>query len=150
VEPPALPKPPSAQSSSVEGTCGAGGITGSNGNIFDCSVKFTEDGGLPIQFVVIRDGQEIGKPEGVEKVDFKITKDGKEVYSRTETNKDYCLFGGDGPCNSWTLEDYVNKWESGGAIVEEGDYEVSIDATLNNEPDVVLHWDAVVSIKLPQ
>lgn len=150
VEPPPPPKLPSAQSSSVEGTCGAGGIQGNNGNIFDCAVKLTEEGGLPLQFIVIKDGQEIGKSEGVEKVDYKITKDGKEVYSRTETNKDYCLFGGDGPCNSWTLENYVYKWEPGGAAVEEGNYEVSIDATLNNEPDVVLHWDAVLKIKLPQ
>jgi len=150
VEPPPLPKPPSAQSSSVEGACGAGGISGNNGNIFDCALKFTEEGGLPIQFIVIKDGLEIGKPDGVEKVEFRVRKNGKEIYSRAETNKDYCFFGGDGPCDSWVLEDYVYKWEPGGAAVEEGNYEVQIDATLKNEPDVVLHWEAVITIKLPQ
>jgi hypothetical protein len=149
VELPPPPELPSAQSSSVEGACGEGGILGKNGNIFDCAVELIEVGSLPMQFIVIKDGQKIGQPEGVEKVVFRVKKDGKEIYSRTETNKDYCFFGGDGPCNSWVLEDYVYKWEPGGAVVEPGEYLVLIDTTLKNEPDVVLHWEAVIKIELP-
>jgi hypothetical protein len=150
VEPPPPPEPPSAQSSSVEGACGEGGIPGKNGNIFDCAVELIEEGSLPVQFIVIKDGQEIGKPEGVEKVEFRVKKDGKVIYSRAETNKDYCFFGGDGPCDSWVLEDYVYKWEPGGAVVEPGEYVVLIDTTLKNEPDVVLHWEATVEISTQQ
>jgi hypothetical protein len=109
-----------------------------------------EEGSLPMQFIVIKDGQEIGKPDGVEKVEFRVKKDGQEIYSRTETNKDYCFFGGDDPCDSWVLEDYVYKWEPGGAVVEPGEYLVLIDTTLKNEPDVVLHWEAVVKITMQQ
>ena len=150
VELPPPPKLPSAQSSSVEGACGEGGIPGKNGNIFDCAVELIKESSLPMRFTVIKDGQKVGQTEGVEKVEFRVKKDGKEIYSRTETKKDYCFFGGDGPCNSWVLEDYVYKWEPGGAVVEPGEYEVLIDATLKNEPDVVLHWEAVIKIELPQ
>ena len=150
VEPPPPPKPPSVQSSSVEGACGEGGKPGKNGNLYDCSVVLMEEGSLPLQFIVTKDSQEIGGPEGVEKVEFRVKKNGKEIYSRTETNKDYCFFGGDGPCDSWVLEDYIYKWEPGGAAIEAGDHEVFIDAILENEPDVVLHWEAVIKIELPQ
>ncbi len=150
VEPPPPPELPSVLSSSVEGACGEGGILGKNGNLFDCAVELMEEGSLPMKFIVIKDGHEIGEPEGVEQVEFRVKKDGQEIYSRTETNKDYCFFGGDDPCDSWVLEDYVYKWEPGGAVVEPGEYLVLIDTTLKNEPDVVLHWEAVVTIAKQQ
>lgn len=148
VEPPPPPAPPSAESSNVEGACGDGGRLGKNGNIYDCAVVFSD--GLPIQFIVIKDDQEIGRAEGVQNVVFQVKQGNKLVYTRTEANKDYCIFSGDDPCNLWLLEDYVYKWESGGTVVEAGDYEVSIDVSLPDEPDVVLHWDATVKIALQQ
>jgi hypothetical protein len=148
VEPPPPPKPPSAESSSVEGACGQGGIKGDHGNIYDCQVVLED--GFPMQFIVLKDGVEIGKDGGVNKVDFTVRKGNQEIYARSETNRNYCFFGGDDPCNPWVLEDYVYKWEPGGVPVAAGEYNVSIDTTLDNEPNVVLHWEAVLKIKLPQ
>jgi hypothetical protein len=146
VEPPPPPTPPSVESSVPEGSCGEGGIAGKDGNIYDCAVEFLD--GLPLQFIVLKDGQEAGSADGVINVVFRVKRGDQLIYSRTESNKDYCLFSGDGPCNPWVIEDYAIKWEPGGALVESGEYEISMDATLDDEPDVVLHWDAVVTINL--
>lgn len=146
VEPPPPPTPPSVESSVPEGSCGEGGIAGKDGNTYDCAVEFLD--GLPLQFIVLKDGQEAGSADGVINVVFRVKRGDQLIYSRTESNKDYCLFSGDGPCNPWVIEDYAIKWEPGGALVESGEYEISMDATLDDEPDVVLHWDAVVTIAL--
>lgn len=134
---PPQPRRPSAQTSSPSGTCGSG-------ETIDCAVVLSE--GLPIQFIVLRDGQAIGSAEGVLNVTFRVDQNGNTVYSNTEGTAAYCLFGGDGPCNSWVLEDNVYKWESGGAIIEAGEYKVNIDGTM--DVDANLHWDGIVTISL--
>ena len=139
VEPP-QPRRPNARSSNEDGTCRSGAF-------YDCDVLFSD--GFPTQFIVLLDRQEIGSAEGVESVSFRVDQNGNTIYSNTEETGAYCMFGGDGPCNSWVLEDYVYKWESGGTPIEPGEYEVNIDAvaTINGE-FVDFHWEAIVTISL--
>ena len=139
VAPPPQPVRPSAQSSNSSGTCGSG-------ETYDCSVAFTD--GFPMQFILLKDGQEIGAADGVQSVDFRVDQNGNTIYSTTENNAAYCMFGGDGPC-SWILEDNVYKWGSGGPPIEAGDYKVNIDAIVNTaDGDFNFHWDADVTISL--
>jgi hypothetical protein len=141
---PPQPQRPSAKSSNPDGSCGEGGVFDEqNVHVYDCAVIFSD--GFPIQFQVFKDGQEIGNGEGVQNVTFRVDEDGNTIYSNTEETDDYCAFGGDGPCNPWVLEDYVYKWESGGAVIEAGEYIVNIDAVVN-DPFINLHWDATVTI----
>jgi hypothetical protein len=144
VAPPPTPVPPRAQSSNEDGTCGQGGIPDEqNLHVYDCNVLFLD--GFPIQFQVFKDGQEIGSADGVQNVVFRVDQNDNQIYSITEQQEDYCMFGGNGPCNSWILEDYVYKWENGGARIEAGEYRVNIDATVD-DPFITLHWDAIVTI----
>ena len=100
-----------------------------------------------MQFQVFKDGQEIGRAEGVQKVVFRVDQNKNKIYTHTENNAPYCIFGGDGPCNSWVFEDFVYKWESGGAGIEAGEYKVNIDATVD-DPFITLHWERIVKISL--
>jgi hypothetical protein len=144
VAPPPTPVPPRAQSSNEDGTCGQGGLFDDQGHLYDCAIVFS--GGMPIQIQILKDGQEVSAGE-VQNVVFRVDRNGSTVYDTTENTAAYCLFGGDGPCNSWVLENYVYKWESGGAAIEAGDYEVDITANMNN-PSINIHWQATVTISL--
>jgi hypothetical protein len=143
--PPSLPD--TSQASPGPGTCGQGGIFSDNGvDVYDCAVVFS-DAGL-IQFKVLKNGEEIGKADGVQNVNFSVTQNGDVVYNHTEGNAPYCIFGGDNRCNSWVLEDYIYKWEAGGSVVEKKKYTVSITPTLD-DPSVNLFWSADIKITLP-
>ena len=140
---------PKAKSSNENGECGTGGL-GPDGN-YDCKVVMSD--GLPLQFVVLKDGNPIGENDGVKDVLFQVKRNGDLIYKNDEKHAAYCLFGGNAPCNSWTLEDGVYKWESGGAVVEAGKYAISIDGTVKIDSDpndnVTMHWDAKLTITLP-
>jgi hypothetical protein len=144
VAPPPTPIPPRAQTSNQDGTCGAGGNFDDEGNEWDCAVAFSD--GFPIGFVITKNGEEVGEGAGIQNVVFRVDQGGSEVYRRRENDAAYCMFGGNGPCNVWILEDYVYKWESGGAPIEPGQYKVNIDANMDNL-SVNLHWDATVTIE---
>jgi hypothetical protein len=144
VAPPPTPIPPRAQTSNQDGTCGAGGNFDDEGNEWDCAVVFS--GGFPIGFVIYKNGDEVGRDEGVQNVVFRVDQGGSEVYRRRENDAAYCMFGGDGGCSLWVFENYVYKWESGGTPIEPGRYKVNIDANMDNVP-VTLHWDATVTIE---
>jgi hypothetical protein len=85
------------------------------------------------QFQIAKDGVELGANDGVEKVTFAVKKDGVHVYDSTEVNQAYCIFGGNTPCNPWTVENGVYRWSPGGPPAEPGEYEMEIFATLNGE-----------------
>lgn len=85
--------------------------------------------------------------EGIQRVEFVVSKAGEVVYTRTENNVGYCLLGGDGPCDSLVFEDGVYKWEQGGRAVESGDYSVAITITLTDGATRELF--ASFSIQLP-
>ena len=142
VAPPPTPVPPRAQSSNEDGTCAQGGIFDDENHVYDCNVVFS--GGMPVQIQITKDGVEVGAGE-VQNVVFRVDRDGNTVYDNTETNAAYCLFGGDGPCNSWVLENFVYKWESGGNTIEAGDYDVDITANMEN-PSINIHWQATVTV----
>jgi hypothetical protein len=145
VAPPPTPIPPRAQSSNEDGTCGQGGVfDDQQQHVYDCSVIFSSDG-LPIQFQVTEDGQEIGRDSGVQKVVFRVEQDGNTIYTNEEEREAYCIFGGDGPCNSWILENYVYKWGPGGPPIQPGQYKFNIDAFVE-DPSVNLHWERLVTI----
>lgn len=145
VAPPPTPVPPRAQTSNQDGTCGTVGNVDDEGNEWDCAVVLSN--GFPVGFQVFKNGQEIGG-EGVQNVVFRVDQNENEVYSHTENDAAYCMFGGSGPCNLWVQENSVYLWESGGQPVEPGEYRVNIDANLDdpNSP-VTLHWDADVTIE---
>jgi hypothetical protein len=140
------PRKPKAKSSNADGDCGTGGL-GPEGN-YDCKVVMSD--GLPLQFKVLKDGHEIGKGDGVQDVNFEVSRNGNVVYSNDEKNEAYCLFGGNGPCNSWTVEDNVYKWESGGLPVKAGKYNLHIEAFTNEQADSLdMNWNATVTITFP-
>jgi hypothetical protein len=146
-DPPSAPSlPDTSQASPGPGTCGQGGIFNDNGDEYDCAVVFLDNGF--IQFKVLKNGEEIGKNDGVQNVNFKVTQNGDTVYKHTEGNAPYCIFGGDNHCNSWVLEDYIYKWEAGGAAVEKKEYTVKITANLD-DPSANLFWSADIKITLP-
>ncbi len=139
--------PSTSQVSPGPGTCGQGGIIiESTGDVYDCAVEFSED--FLIQFIILKNGQEIGENDGVQDVSFTVTKNDETVYVIVEENAAYCIFGGNGPCSSWVFEDNVYKWESGGIVVEEGQYKVNINGLLfDSEGNVqTMHWEAEFTV----
>lgn len=143
--PPALPN--TSQASAGPGTCGKGGVTSDNGvDIYDCTVEFSND--WLIQFKIIKNGVEIGETDGVQNVNFSVTQNENLVYTHTENNAPYCIFGGNAACNFWVLEDYFYRWETGGPPVTSGVYKISIAPTLDDF-SVNLFWSAEITITLP-
>lgn len=145
VEPPPEPPRPRAAGSNADGTCGAGGADGANGT-YDCQPVIRN--GFPVEMKVSKDNAPL--THGVE-VDFSVVDDnGHTVYSNAETNAAYCFFGGDGPCSLWVLDNYVYKWEAGGAPVEPGHYTVRIEVITDdpNEP-LNLNWHEDMQVTQP-
>jgi hypothetical protein len=98
------------------------------------------------EFKIIRNGNEQGQNDGVEEVSFNVKKDGNPVYSIVEVNRAYCVFGGNGPCNPWIIENGVYKWRQGGTPAEPGEYEMEVFATVNGETS---RWGVNFTLTLP-
>ena len=145
--PPSFPS--TSQVSPGPGTCGQGGIILDNGDVYDCSVEFSED--YLMRFVILKNGQEIGENDGVNDVSFTAAIDGDTVYVIVEELAAYCIFGGNDPCNPWVVEDNVYKWESGGVVVEEGEYHINISGNLTDSEGNFLgmEWQADITVDLP-
>jgi hypothetical protein len=143
VEPPPSPTPPRASSSVIDGTCGIG-----NGTYYDCEVKARNNGILQVKLQL--NGQDAGKNEGIQSVNFVVfTDDGSEVFNTVENNAPYCIFGDSGnECNSWVIEDYVYKWGSDRDPVKEGHYIVSIYINTDN-PNNDMFWKADYDVTFP-
>ena len=70
------------------------------------------------------------------------------LSSRTEINPGYCIFaGGEPDCNPWIFENEQNKWSAGGNPVEEGNYQLTIVVTADD--DTVGKWFIDINIDLP-
>jgi hypothetical protein len=136
--PPFLPQ--SAQTSDPDGN----GFCVDPDSKFKCVGIFSDESFF--QFQIIRNGNELGENDGVDHVAFTVTKDGDVVYSTVENNVPYCILGGNGPCNSWVLEDGIYKWTAGGIPVEPGEYKVEVDTTLNGDDS---HWQVFFDLSLP-
>lgn len=136
--PPPLPKGTQTTDPDGNGFC----IDPDSG--FQCVGIFRDES--LFQFQILSNGVELGENGGVEEVTFNVKKDGETIYSIVEVNRAYCVFGGNGPCNPWIVEDGVYKWEQGGAPVEPGEYEMEVFATLNGETS---RWAVNFTLTLP-
>lgn len=134
--PPPLPR--SAASSTPEGSCADKDLQ------YVCEVVFSDEGW--IQFKILQDGRELGQADGVEQVSFTVIRDGNVIYEITELTKDYCIFGGNGPCNPWVEKNYTYRWKAGGAVVQPGEYLVRIEGSVNG---ILLTWRATFNLTLP-
>ncbi len=56
------------------------------------------------------------------------------------------IFGGNGPCTPWVVENYNYQWKAGGPAVQPGEYLVRIEGTVNG---ILLTWRATFNLTLP-
>jgi hypothetical protein len=90
-------------------------------------------------FLLRIDARRNNQPEvpgaGIASVDFRVSStEIAELYTHTEYNAAYCIFGGGEPdCNSWPLEAGVYRWGSGGPPIEPGRY--FVEAIFHYTPD---------------
>jgi SH3 domain-containing protein len=139
--PPPPPLPNSTQTSNPDGN----GFCIDPDSGFVCVGVFSDES--LFQFKILQNGTELNENDGVEKVTFNVNnKDGETVYTVDEANAAYCVFGGNGPCNPWTVEDGVYKWSPGGTPVEAGDYQMEVFATVNGDTS---RWAVTFTLKLP-
>ena len=136
--PPPLPKGTQTTDPDGNGFC----IDPDSG--FQCVGIFREES--LFQFQILRNGVELGENDGVEEINFNVNRDGEPIYSTIEVNRAYCVFGGNGPCSPWVVEDNVYKWTQGGTPVEPGEYEMEVFATLNGETS---RWAVNFTLTLP-
>jgi hypothetical protein len=137
--PPFLPKTVQTSPGPGQGFC-----KGEGDSEYSCVLTFSDDYLFQVQ--VFKNGVEIGENDGVEPIPFTVTKEDEVVYSIVEGVADYCIFGGNGPCNEWVFEGGVLKWTSGGTPVESGEYKVAIDVTVNDEYS---HWESFFTLNVP-
>ena len=138
--PPPPPLPKTVQTSDPDGN----GFCIDPDSGYQCVGVFS--GESLFQFRILNNGNELGENDGVEEVAFRVSKDGNNVYSSTETNRAYCVFGGNGPCNPWVNENGVFKWTQGGDPVEPGLYEMEVNATVNGDSS---RWAVDFTLTLP-
>lgn len=138
--PPPPPLPKSAQTSDPDGN----GFCIDPDSGYQCVGIFTEE--ALFEFKIIRNGNEQGPNDGVEEVQFNVNRNGETVHSITEVNRTYCVFGGNGPCNPWIVENGVYKWTQGGTPIEPGEYEMEVNATINGDDS---RWAVEFTLTLP-
>ena len=143
--PPPPPLPSSAQSSDPEGGCGPD-------QDYQCEVIVTDESFL--QFKIFQNGKELTGNDNIKQVSFSVRRGGKddngrEVYSNVEGAAAYCIFGGNGPCNTWPQENFVPVWKPG-SPVDPGTYFVEIFATVDeNGFENNVRWAAEFDVTLP-
>lgn len=124
--PPPPPLPNSTQTSNPDGN----GFCVDPSTGYQCVGIFSDES--LFQFQILKDGVEVGELDNVIEVSFAVKQNDETIYSIVEVNKSYCVFGGNGPCNPWVVEDGVYKWTPGGTPVEAGEYLMEIYATVND------------------
>ena len=144
--PPPPPLPSSVRSSNPEGGCGPD-------KEYQCDVIVTDESFL--QFQIFKNGKELTQDDNLKQVSFSVRQgkqddNGPEVYSIVEGASAYCIFGGNGPCNTWPEGDYGPVWGPG-SPVSPGTYFVEIFATVEENGDENnIRWAADFDISLPQ
>ena len=124
--PPPPPLPKSTQTSNPDGN----GFCVDPSSGYQCVGIFSDES--LFQFRILKDGVELGELDNVVEISFAVNQNDDPVYENIEVNKAYCVFGGNGPCSPWVVEDGVYKWTPGGTPVEAGEYEMEIFATVND------------------
>ncbi|MBI4926252.1 MAG: hypothetical protein HY835_00695 [Anaerolineae bacterium] len=138
---PPRPKPPALSNSQPDGTP----------LNLDGSVITSPD------FLIRMAVKEIGTTkdgDGVKRVFFTVLdENGNEVYSRTENNAGYCIFGGGEPdCNPWPLYNYAIAWSENGPVVKDGTYAVRIlvePVSANGDESLFANWDFTITLDFP-
>lgn len=145
--PPPPPLPKSTQTSNPDGN----GFCVDQPSEYQCVGIFSE--ASLFQFQILKDGIEQGENDGIEPVLFTVFRipsgdptNKVVVYEKTENQKPYCVFGGNGPCTGWIIEDGVYKWTAGGTPVEPGEYEMEVNATVNGGSS---RWAVTFTLTLP-
>lgn len=145
--PPPPPLPKSTQTSNPDGN----GFCVDQPSEYQCVGVFSERS--LFQFQIFKNGIEQGENDGVEPVSFTVSRISSAdpsnkvlVYEKIENQKPYCVFGGNGPCNAWIIEDGIYKWSSGGTPLEPGEYEMEVNATVNGESS---RWAVNFTLTLP-
>lgn len=145
--PPPPPLPKSTQTSNPDGN----GFCVDLPSEYTCVGVFSEQS--LFQFQIIKIGIEQGQNDGVEPVSFTVSRissddptDKVVVYEKIENQMPYCIFGDNGTCNGWVVENGTYKWTPGGAPIEPGDYEMEVNATVNGESS---RWAVRFSLSLP-
>ena len=124
--PPPPPLPNSTQTSNPDGN----GFCVDPSTGYQCVGTFSDES--LFQFQILKNGVELGELDGVVEVSFAVNRNDEPVYQIVEVNEAFCVFGGNGPCNPWVVEDGIYKWGPGGPPVEAGEYEMEIFATVND------------------
>ena len=142
-DPPPPLAPRSIRSSEPEGGCGPK-------EDYQCDVIITDES--LVQFKIFQNGKELTEKNNITKVTFSVRRrnqSGKEVYSTTENNSAYCIFGGDQPCNSWEVKNNAFHWP-GGPALEPGKYFIEILAHVDeNGSNRTVRWAAQFTLELP-
>jgi hypothetical protein len=124
--PPPPPLPNSTQTSNPDGN----GFCVDPSTGYQCVGIFSDES--LFQFQILKDGVEVGELDNVVEVSFAVKQNDNPIYENVEVNKAFCIFGGNGPCSPWVVEDGVYKWTPGGTPVAAGEYEMEIYATVND------------------
>ena len=138
VDAPPVPRPPSAASSNIDGFCN-----------FKCDMDV--DGNYLVRFRISDNGKQLTEKDGIAQVEFVVTKNGPggpEIYRKVETNADYCIFGGDGPCNTWEIQDNFYYFWPGGPQLEAGKYYIAIYVT-DKDGILIARWASNFQVNLP-
>lgn len=90
--------------------------------------------------------------DGIDHVEYYVSRDFEQVYFKRENDPGYCAFGGGAPdCATWTVQGGQNFWPGGGPEVQAGSYHVSIlvfpsQPTFDGE---VWNWDFDFDLSVP-
>ncbi|MGE5222739.1 MAG: hypothetical protein ACM3PY_09885 [Omnitrophica WOR_2 bacterium] len=85
---------------------------------------------------------------GIDSIDFVISKDGQQVYSRTEKNAAYCAFGGGEPdCNIFNFASNNYQWPQTGIALQSGTY--TLDITIHSANGDSWGGQITFNIQLP-
>lgn len=101
--PPPPPLPESTQTSNPDGN----GFCVEQVGGYQCVGIFSDES--LFQFRILKDGVEIGESDNVVEVSFTVWRNDEVVYEIIEAIEAYCIFGGNGPCNPWVVENGVYK-----------------------------------------
>jgi len=138
--PPVVQFPSSVQSSATDGN----GFCIDPDSGLQCVVTFSDESLM--QFRLFSGGQELTQDFGMEYVIFRVqTLDRDTIYEVEEVTSSYCIFGGNGPCNAWIVDNGAYWWPNG-IQVQEGVYHIEIEIGFQGDTSL---WLADFIVLLP-
>jgi hypothetical protein len=101
-------------------------------------------------FQVRAHNPEVGQKDGagIDSIDFVISKDGQEVYKRTEKQAGYCAFGGGEPtCNIFNFANNGYQWPGTAIALQSGTY--TLDITIHSASGDAWSGQTTFDIQVP-